>query len=157
MAASLHLAVQYASDHAAPSRAQVRRWAMASLAELSTLPARAVDEATLTFRFVDLDEARSLNHTYRGRDYPTNVLTFPLDDGTGGVEADIVVCLPVVDREASEQHKTFAAHCAHLVVHGTLHACGHDHEDEADATIMEALETRVLARFRITDPYRVAA
>ena len=155
---ALHLAVQYASDHAAPSRAQIRRWVAASLAQLDESTPEAVDEATFTFRFVALDEGRALNRSYRGKDYATNVLTFPLHEAESrDVEADIVVCLPVVAREAVEQRKTFVHHCAHLIVHGTLHACGYDHEDAADAEAMEALERTVLARFRIGDPYRMDA
>jgi probable rRNA maturation factor len=148
---TLRLAVQYASDHVAPSRAQVRRWVSSSLAELAASGGR-IDEATFTFRFVDTNEGRALNRTYRGKDYATNVLTFPLDEGDR-IEADIVVCLPVVDREARVQQKTFASHCAHLVVHGTLHACGHDHEMPEEASAMEDIERRVLRRFRIADPY----
>ena len=149
----LHLAVQYASGHDAPSRARVRRWVA------GTLAVEAVQDATLTLRFVDEAEGRALNRDFRGKDYATNVLTFVLDEDLAvprDVTADIVICLPVVAREAAEQRKSVADHCAHLVVHGTLHACGHDHEDDGEAETMEALERRVLTRFRIVDPYRDA-
>ncbi len=112
----------------------------------------------LTIRFVDEDEGRSLNRGFRGKDHATNVLTFVLgDDATNAtrVEADIVICMPVVEAEARAQDKPVFVHCAHLVVHGTLHACGFDHETEAEAEAMEQIERGVLARFGITDPYRV--
>jgi len=127
------------------SRAQIRRW-VAAAAEMP---------CELTLRFVDLDEARRLNAQFRGRDYATNVLTFPYDAPDVAI-ADIVVCLPVVEREAREQDKPLPTHLAHMIVHGVLHAQGYDHEDDDDAQLMEARERRILARFRIDDPYRPA-
>ncbi|MFT4104006.1 MAG: rRNA maturation RNase YbeY [Burkholderiaceae bacterium] len=124
-------------------RAQIRRW-VAAAAEM---------RCELTLRFVGLDEGRQLNARFRGRDYATNVLTFPYDAPDVAI-ADIVVCLPVVEREAREQDKPLAEHLAHMIVHGVLHAQGYDHEDDDDATLMEARERRILARFRIADPYR---
>ncbi len=161
MAPVLHLAVQYASTADAPTRARVRRLAASTLA-MAARRDDAIAEARLVVRFVDADEGRALNRDFRSRDYATNVLTFPMSevdgaDGPRRVEADIVVCLPVVSREAREQKKRFAEHCAHLIVHGTLHACGYDHEDAADAEAMEDLERDVLARFRIDDPYAIAS
>ena len=155
--ASLQLSVQFpcAQDAStrAPSRAQVRRWVRSTLDALSS-DRSPLNEATLTFRFVDVDEGRTLNRTFRGKDYATNVLTFPFDDAPPGtLNADIAICLPVVAREADAQGKTLHDHCAHLVVHGTLHASGHEHDDPKEADAMEALERRVLARFRIADPY----
>jgi len=114
----------------------------------------------LTLRFVGEAEGRALNRDYRGRDYATNVLTFAYDetprrDGYAGpAEADIVICLPVLAREARARRIPLAHHLAHLVVHGVLHSCGHDHELDDEARAMEARETRVLARFAIPDPYR---
>ena len=129
-------------------RAQLRRWARAALER----------DATLTLRFVGEDEGRALNAGFRGKDYATNVLTFAYaddaPDDADAVQADIVICLPVVEREAREQRKALRDHLAHLVVHGVLHAQGLDHEDEAEAEAMEARETEVLRRFRIADPYR---
>jgi probable rRNA maturation factor len=132
---------------AAPAdRAQLRRWILGALDR----------DAALTLRLVGSREARALNAQYRGRDYATNVLTFAYDAPAPGapLEADIVVCLPVVAREARVQRKPPRDHFAHLVVHGVLHAQGMDHEDEADAYAMETRETAVLRRFRIADPYR---
>lgn len=130
------------------SRMQLRRWVAAALDA----------DAALTLRFVDAREGRMLNAAYRHRDYATNVLTFRYDDlGDGVVRADIVLCLPVLRREAREQRKTLRDHLAHLVMHGVLHASGHDHETPAEAQRMEAEEVRRLARFRIADPYRDAS
>jgi probable rRNA maturation factor len=113
--------------------------------------------ATLAVRFVDAEEGRSLNRTYRGKDYATNVLTFPYDKHASPgapIEADIVICMPVLEAEALAQKKPLSAHVAHLVVHGVLHAAGYDHDAALDAEAMEQLERDVLARFRIADPYR---
>lgn len=168
---ALRLSVQYAASDPvpAPARAQVRRWVAAALDALPAAPRRTKASAAslsspaplpptaaLTVRFVDEDEARTLNRTFRGKDYATNVLTFPYDDTRPGgpVEADLVICMPVLAREAADQGKTLADHTAHLIVHGTLHACGLDHEDGGDAAAMERLERDVLTRFRIADPYR---
>jgi probable rRNA maturation factor len=127
-------------------RPQLRRWARAALAR----------DAALTLRLVGRAEGRRLNAGFRGKDYATNVLTFAYDAPARGepIEADIVICLPVVASEARAQRKTLRDHLAHLVVHGVLHAQGMDHEDEDEARAMEARETEVLRRFRIADPYR---
>lgn len=149
----LRLSVQYASADPAPRRDQMRRWVAATLDTIMSIRRPRITGATLAFRFVDRDEGRALNREYRGKGHATNVLTFAFDETAAEVEADVVICLPVVAREAAEQRKAFADHCAHLVVHGTLHACGYDHEHADEAEAMEAIERRVLARFRIADPY----
>ena len=146
---SLSLSVQYdARAGTCPAdRSQIRRWVIASLQR----------DADFTVRLVGRTEARSLNRTYRGRDYATNVLTFEYGSFAGlqaPVQADIIVCMPVVVSEARAQRKRLRDHLAHLVVHGCLHAQGLDHENELDAQHMEALETLILKRFRIDDPYR---
>ena len=149
----LSLSVQVApgAGDCPADRSQLRRWALAALWR----------DAALALRFVGEREGRALNRDYRGRDYATNVLTFAYDDGTSRrarrddpVRADIVVCLPVLAREARAQRKRLRDHLAHLVVHGVLHAQGMDHEDEREAAAMEAREVEVLHRFRIADPYR---
>lgn len=144
----LSLSIQLETDPGAcpADRPQLRRWARAALSRDAVLSLRLVDEA----------EARSLNAQFRGRDYATNVLTFAYDEAPadGPVEADIVICLPVVASEARSQRKPMRDHLAHLVVHGVLHAQGLDHENDADAAEMEARETAVLRRFGIADPYR---
>jgi len=148
---SLSVAVQFASRAPGlPSRAQVRRWALATHA------VHAGDaDGVVTLRYVDAAEGRALNRDFRGRDYATNVLTFVLATVAehGRYVADIVICAPVVAREARAQKKALHEHHAHMVVHGMLHAQGLDHEDAAEAAAMEAVERAVLARFRIKDPY----
>src|SRR4030095_9172616 len=142
-APQLSLSVQYASNAPdLPTRAQVRRWVRSALA----------GAATVTVRFVDAIEGRALNAEFRGKDYPTNVLTFVYDDDSPRA-GDIVLCAPVVRKEASEQGKTLAAHYAHLVVHGMLHLQGFDHERADEAAVMEARETAILARLGLPDPY----
>ncbi|MCO5119922.1 MAG: rRNA maturation RNase YbeY [Burkholderiaceae bacterium] len=141
---SLWLDIQSGDGEAAPiERARLRRLALAALER----------DASLTVRFVGEAEGRELNRRYRGRDYATNVLTFPYDT-PDRLEADIVICTPVVRAEARAQRKRFEDHLAHLLVHGALHAQGHEHEDEDEAQRMEAAEVAILRRFRIADPYR---
>ncbi len=140
----LRLSVQYpGGKEGAPTRPQVRRWVRAAC----TLPAE------VTVRFVDAAEGRRLNRDYRGKDYATNVLSFPYAAGTT-LSGDLVLCLPVLAREAREQGKPPEAHCAHLIVHGMLHLQGYDHEaGHADAERMEALEREILADLGYPDPY----
>lgn len=114
------------------------------------------DEAELVIRLVDEEEGRELNHQYRKKDYATNVLSFPFEAPPGVVThhlGDLVICVPVVEREAKEQGKSLEAHWAHLVVHGVLHLKGYDHQTEAEAEKMEDLERRILAHLGFPDPY----
>jgi probable rRNA maturation factor len=103
---------------------------------------------------VGLKEGRQLNRDFRSKDYATNVLTFGYAS-LPVVQADLVLCLPVLVREARAQRKELAAHFAHMLVHGMLHAQGLDHEDPEEAEEMEAMECRILKRFRLPDPYSV--
>ena len=104
----------------------------------------------------DADTGRALNRDFRGKDYATNVLSFPTDlspEVKSPLIGDLAICAPVVAREAEEQGKRLRDHYAHMVIHGTLHLLGHDHVDDHDAERMEALETRLLAALGIADPY----
>ena len=125
-----------------PTASSLRDFARAAL------PAR---HGELTIRIVGEAESRTLNRDYRGKDKPTNVLSFA---GEGEVLGDLVICAPVVAREASEQNKTRRAHWAHMVVHGCLHLRGYDHERDSDAQRMEARETRILRSLGFDDPYQ---
>jgi probable rRNA maturation factor len=141
----LALSLQFAdpSARALLPRHRVAAWIRAAL----EAPAR------ITVRIVGEDEARLLNRAYRGRDYATNVLTFDYASEPE-VEADLVLCAPVVAREAAQQGIEPVAHYAHLLVHGTLHAQGYDHEDDGpQAAEMEARETGVLRALGFADPY----
>jgi probable rRNA maturation factor len=142
----LFFSMQSATDNEnLPTSSQFRRWAKAAL--------RVDTEATL--RIVDEQEGRELNKTYRGKDYATNVLTFPLTE-TPYLMGDIIICAPVVATEAREQNKSEEAHYAHLTVHGILHLHGYNHEVEAEAHLMETLETQILKKLGYPDPYLIA-
>ena len=141
----LKLAVQYASEHSPlPSRAQLRSWVKAAL---------RVD-TEVTIRFVDEAEGRALNKHYRTKDYATNVLTFPLS-AEPYLIGDIIICAPVVASEAMAQGKSLIAHYAHLTVHGILHLHGYDHEHEAQAALMESIETAIVTKLGYADPYLI--
>lgn len=141
----LRLVVQYAcAASELPERPLLRRWAQAALSQ----------DAEVTLRLVDTEEGRLLNRDYRGKDYATNVLTFAYGaDAFGVLSGDIVLCAPVVAREAAEQGKSADAHYAHMVVHGMLHLQGYDHETEADAAAMEAVERFIMQRLGFSNPY----
>jgi len=144
------LSVQFASEaDELPARAQIRRWVAAALEH----------PAEITVRIVDAEEAQALNHDYRDKDYVPNVLTFEYGEvghdqsGRGVLGGDVVICAPVVEREAREQGKPLQDHYAHMTVHGVLHLQGYDHIEPHDADIMESREAAILERFRIPNPY----
>ena len=145
----LNLSVQYACNtDGIPSRPQFRAWARVAL------NADGMRGGQITLRLVDAEEGLSLNRDYRGKDYATNVLSFPYEIEPV-VIGDLAICHPVVVREADEQGKTLEAHYAHLVVHGVLHLQGYDHETgEADAEEMEDKEREILASLGFADPYK---
>jgi probable rRNA maturation factor len=107
----------------------------------------------MTLRFVNAAEGKKLNLSFRQKDYATNVLTFPYELSKNNLVADIIFCLPVLQKEAKEQGKLLKAHLAHLIVHGCLHAQGHDHEVGRDAKKMEALEIQILQKLGFANPY----
>lgn len=153
----LDVSVTYAVPrHGVPSAVSFRKWVAAALKG-------RIREADLAIRIVDGKEGRSLNRHFRGKDYATNVLSFPAELPKGlpkelklPLLGDLVICAPVVAREAREQHKPLVAHYAHLTVHGALHLLGWDHDNEADAVCMEQLEREILAGMGIEDPYEIA-
>ena len=140
----LTLSLQFADkgDRAALPRHKVARWIRAALDA----------PGEITVRIVGAEEGQALNRDYRQRDSVTNVLTFDYSHEPV-VVADLVLCAPVVQREAKEQRRTLEAHYAHLLVHGTLHAQGHDHENEAEARVMEARESELMQSLGFADPY----
>jgi probable rRNA maturation factor len=145
----LTLTVQYADPRLTTQvpRAAIRRWIQAAL----------FFDAELTVRFVTEKEGRTLNRSYRDKDYATNVLTFNYHESEEqATHADIVLCSDVLMRESEEQKISLEQHAAHLIVHGVLHAQGYDHEDEADAVEMEALETEILLGLGFPDPYSIS-
>nr|WP_298163950.1 rRNA maturation RNase YbeY [uncultured Pseudomonas sp.] len=147
----LELDLQIASDAGdLPSEAQFRAWCELALRQRSA-------DSELTIRLVDESEGRELNHTYRQRDYATNVLSFPADVPDEMLDipllGDLVICAPVVKREALEQNKPAHAHWAHMVIHGCLHLLGYDHIEDEEAEEMEALERELLAELGHADPY----
>ena len=107
----------------------------------------------LTLRFVNASEGKKLNFTFRKKDYATNVLTFPYELSKNTLAADIIFCLPIIQKEAKEQNKSLKAHLAHLIVHGCLHAQDYDHETKKDAGKMEALELKILHQLGFANPY----
>ena len=146
---NLQLSLQFgnlpdaALHRAALPRHSVTRWIRHALEH----------DAEITVRIVDADEGQALNRSYRQKDYATNVLTFDYTQ-VPTVHADLVLCAPVIAREAEDNKKTLQAHYAHLLVHGTLHAQGHDHEtSDQEAAAMEARETAILLSLGFADPY----
>jgi probable rRNA maturation factor len=110
-------------------------------------------DGLLTLRFVNTAEGKKLNFTFRKKNYATNVLTFPYELSKTSLAADIIFCLPVIQKEAKEQNKPLKAHLAHLIVHGCLHAQAYDHENSKDAQKMEALEIKILCQLGFKNPY----
>ncbi|BFM08480.1 rRNA maturation RNase YbeY [Halioxenophilus aromaticivorans] len=134
-----------------PSEEEFLRWVKAALV-------RAKGDEELTIRVVGAAESQTLNRDYRGKDKPTNVLSFEADlpdEIEVNLLGDMIICAPVVAQEATEQGKSEQHHWAHMVVHGTLHLQGYDHIEDSDAEVMERLEIEILARLGIANPYRV--
>ncbi|MDH0288078.1 rRNA maturation RNase YbeY [Pseudomonas sp. GD04087] len=147
----LELDLQVASEAAGlPSEAEFRTWCELALRQRQ-------NDSELTIRLVDEAEGRELNKTWRHKDYATNVLSFPADVPDELLDipllGDLVICAPVVTREAAEQGKSVQAHWAHLVIHGCLHLLGYDHIDDVEAEDMEGLERELLAELGHPDPY----
>lgn len=148
---SVILDLQLACEHTTglPEEAQFQRWL-----EAAVMPFQP--ESEVTIRLVDEAESHELNLTYRGKDKPTNVLSFPFE-APPGIElpllGDLIICRQVVEQEAAEQGKTVDAHWAHMVVHGTLHLLGYDHIEDEEAEEMEGIETEIMLALGYPDPY----
>lgn len=156
---NLHLDVQTNNDDEPPGTdgvfipedAQLRAWALTALLERTDY-----DQPELTIRLVGSEESQALNYQYRGKNKPTNVLSFPFEVPVGvplQLVGDLVICIPVVTAEAEEQGKTPQAHWAHMVIHGCLHLLGYDHINDEEAEEMEGIERRLLAELGYPDPY----
>ena len=134
-----------------PTENEIQHWILVALTQ-------AKRQGSVVIRIVDEQEMTDLNHRYRKKNKATNVLSFPSQMPApfrGSELGDIVICAPVVEKEASEQHKTIKAHWAHMVIHGALHLLGFDHENESDAAVMEALESQILSEIGFPNPYKV--
>ena len=137
------------SSEDAPDEQSIKRWVSAAIGSKT-------GDTELSVRIVDEPEGTRLNETYRGASGPTNVLSFPFDNETPEplpLIGDIVVCAPVVKMEAQQQNKDLTAHWAHMIIHGVLHLLGYDHQDDAEAAIMEALETEIMQKLGFPPPY----
>lgn len=146
---SISVDIQRASKFASPSDALIQSWAASALRDKR-------DAAEMTIRIVDEVESAELNQTYRHKQGATNVLSFPFEapeDVPMDLLGDLVVCAPVVEQQAKEQHKSSEAHWAHMVVHGSLHLLGYDHIEEQQAAEMEALEISILKKMGFPNPY----
>lgn len=148
--------LQIASENSEglPTLEQFTHWvetALAFEAQTGDFP-----ETEMTIRIVDEEESQTLNREYRGKDYPTNVLSFPFEVPEGielPLLGDLVICRQVMEREAKEQQISLSSHWAHLAVHGTLHLLGYDHIEETEAEEMEGLETQIMQKLGFEDPY----
>ncbi|ROR05592.1 rRNA maturation RNase YbeY [Erwinia sp. JUb26] len=145
----LDLQLACESEQGLPPEADFRRWLEAVLPQFQP-------ESEVTIRVVDEAESHELNHTYRGKDKPTNVLSFPFE-APPGIElpllGDLIICRQVVEQEAQEQEKALEAHWAHMVIHGSLHLLGYDHIEDDEAEEMESLETEIMLALGYPDPY----
>ena len=149
--ASIFVDLQVATENieGLPTEEQIVQWATAAVQPEG-------DEVEMTVRIVDEAESHDLNLTYRGKDRPTNVLSFPFecpDEVELPLLGDLVICRQVVEREAAEQDKPLMAHWAHMVVHGSLHLLGYDHIEDDEAEEMESLETQIMQGLGFDDPY----
>lgn len=141
--------LQQAYEGTAPTAAQFEQWATAALTEVE-------EDCELSVRLVDEDESAELNEAYRNKQGPTNVLSFPFESPvplTPRLLGDLIICVPVVEREAQQQNKPLQAHWAHMVIHGCLHLLGYDHIEADEAEQMESLEINILQSLNISNPY----
>ena len=149
MSIELDLQLAVEDEQGLPTEQDIQQWLDKTIPQFQ-------ENAELTIRIVDTEESHQLNHEYRGKDKPTNVLSFPFE-APPGVEMDLlgdmVICRQVVEKEAIEQSKPLIAHWAHMVVHGSLHLLGYDHIEDQEAEEMESLETEIMKSMGYSDPY----
>lgn len=149
MSIELDLQLAVENEQGLPTEQDIQLWLDKTIPQFQ-------ENAELTVRIVDIEESHQLNHEYRGKDKPTNVLSFPFE-APPGIEldllGDLIICRQVVEKEAEEQNKPLLAHWAHMVVHGSLHLLGYDHIEDDEAEEMESLETEIMQTMGFEDPY----
>ncbi|MGF1801085.1 rRNA maturation RNase YbeY [Vibrio gigantis] len=149
MSIELDLQLAVENEQGLPTEQDIQIWLDKTIPQFQ-------ENAELTVRIVDIQESHQLNHEYRGKDKPTNVLSFPFE-APPGIEldllGDLIICRQVVEKEADEQSKPLLAHWAHMVVHGSLHLLGYDHIEDDEAEEMESLETEIMQSMGFEDPY----
>lgn len=149
MSIELDLQLAVENEQGLPTEQDIQFWLDKTIPQFQK-------SAELTIRIVDTEESHQLNHEYRGKDKPTNVLSFPFE-APPGIEldllGDLIICRQVVEKEAEEQNKPLLAHWAHMVVHGSLHLLGYDHTEDDEAEEMESLETEIMQAMGFEDPY----
>ncbi|MEZ8304070.1 rRNA maturation RNase YbeY [Vibrio splendidus] len=149
MSIELDLQIAVENEQGLPTEQDIQLW-------LDKIIPQFQENAELTVRIVDTEESHQLNHDYRGKDKPTNVLSFPFEVPPGmelDLLGDLIICRQVVEKEAEEQNKPLLAHWAHMVVHGSLHLLGYDHIEDDEAEEMESLETEIMQTMGFEDPY----
>ncbi|XNH04329.1 rRNA maturation RNase YbeY [Vibrio cyclitrophicus] len=149
MSIELDLQLAVENEQGLPTEQDIQLWLNKTIPQFQ-------ENAELTVRIVDTQESHQLNHEYRGKDKPTNVLSFPFEAPPGielNLLGDLIICRQVVEKEAEEQNKPLLAHWAHMVVHGSLHLLGYDHIEDDEAEEMESLETEIMQTMGFEDPY----
>ncbi|MEZ8158125.1 rRNA maturation RNase YbeY [Vibrio splendidus] len=149
MSIVLDLQIAVENEQGLPTEQDIQLWLDKTIPQFQ-------ENAELTVRIVDTEESHQLNHDYRGKDKPTNVLSFPFEVPPGielDLLGDLIICRQVVEKEAEEQNKPLLAHWAHMVVHGSLHLLGYDHIEDDEAEEMESLETEIMQTMGFEDPY----
>jgi probable rRNA maturation factor len=149
MSIELDLQIAVENEQGLPTEQDIQLWLDKTIPQFQ-------ESAELTVRIVDKEESHQLNHDYRGKDKPTNVLSFPFEAPPGmelDLLGDLIICRQVVEKEAEEQNKPLLAHWAHMVVHGSLHLLGYDHIEDDEAEEMESLETEIMQTMGFEDPY----
>ncbi|AFZ83135.1 rRNA maturation RNase YbeY [Candidatus Kinetoplastidibacterium crithidiae] len=151
--AKLSLSIQYATQNCEIPRWKIRKWVRKSIESTTNFISKEIKSIIITVRLVEEEEGRLLNKSFRNKDYATNVLTFEYGITENLLTADLVLCLPIIYKEAEEQNKNRFEHAAHIVIHGVLHALGFDHKEHLEALEMESIEISILENLKIKNPY----